>query len=101
MNGSDAYRDAIEHVLATTHRPRRGSRRSRTSSWYASPSFSGVVPPDRMDRRRLRSLVGRLLDEQIAFVAPTRWHGESVARLAFLHPDTTLEIVDEVLATTR
>jgi hypothetical protein len=42
----------------------------------------------------------RLLEQQIAFVAPTRWHGESVARLAFLHPDTTLEIVDEVLATT-
>ena len=35
----------------------------------------------------------------IAFVTPSRWHGESVARLAFLHPDTTLEIVDEILAT--
>jgi hypothetical protein len=36
-----------------------------------------------------------------ALVVPTRWHDETVARLAFLHPDTTLEIVDEVLATTR
>ena len=42
----------------------------------------------------------RLLAEQIAFVAPSRWHGEPVARLAFLHPDTTLAIVDEILATT-
>jgi len=42
----------------------------------------------------------RLLEEQIAFVAPSRWHDEPVARLAFLHPDTTLAIIDEVLATT-
>ena len=41
------------------------------------------------DRRRLRR-AGRhdLLAEQIAFVTPTRWHGETVARLAFLHPET-------------
>jgi aromatic-L-amino-acid decarboxylase len=42
----------------------------------------------------------RLLDEQIAFVTPSRWQGEPVARLAFLHPDTTVDIVDEILATT-
>ncbi len=41
----------------------------------------------------------RLLSDQIAFVAPSRWHGEPVARLAFLHPETTLDIVDEILAT--
>ncbi len=42
----------------------------------------------------------RLLDEQIAFVTPSRWHGEPVARLAFLHPETTLDIVDEMLDST-
>jgi hypothetical protein len=36
----------------------------------------------------------------VALVIPTTWKGETVARLAFLHPDTTMEIVDEVLATT-
>ena len=40
----------------------------------------------------------RLLAEQIAFVTPSGWHGETVARLAFLHPLTTLEIVAAVLA---
>ena len=29
-----------------------------------------------------------------------RWHGEPVARLAFLHPETTPAIVDEILETT-
>ena len=39
----------------------------------------------------------RLLDEQIAFVLPTRWHGETVGRAVFLHPATTLDVFDEVL----
>ena len=39
----------------------------------------------------------QLLREQIAFVTPTRWEGEMVARLAFLHPDTTDELVAEIL----
>jgi aromatic-L-amino-acid decarboxylase len=42
-----------------------------------------------------------LLEEQIAFVTPSRWLGEPVARLAFLHPETTLALVDEILETTR
>jgi glutamate/tyrosine decarboxylase-like PLP-dependent enzyme len=41
----------------------------------------------------------RLLADGIAFVAPTTWRGEPVGRLVFLHPDTTVEIVDEIVAT--
>jgi len=40
----------------------------------------------------------RLLREQLAFVTPTKWEGETVARFAFLHPDTTTALVDEILA---
>jgi aromatic-L-amino-acid decarboxylase len=43
----------------------------------------------------------KLLADQIGFVTPTRWEGETVARFAFLNPDTTVEIVDEILATMR
>ncbi len=39
-----------------------------------------------------------LLGRQVAFVTPTKWEGETVARLAFLHPNTTEELVDEILA---
>ena len=39
----------------------------------------------------------RLLREQIAFVTPTKWEGETVARFAFLHPDTSEELIDEIL----
>jgi hypothetical protein len=40
-----------------------------------------------------------LLAAQIGFVVPTTWEGAPVARFAFLHPDTTLEIVGEILDT--
>jgi aromatic-L-amino-acid decarboxylase len=42
---------------------------------------------------------GQLLRDQIGFVTPTVWEGETVARFAFLHPGTTPEMVEEILAT--
>jgi hypothetical protein len=42
----------------------------------------------------------KLLRDQIAFVTPTRWEGEMVARLAFLHPDTSEELVTQILHST-
>jgi len=41
----------------------------------------------------------KLLADQVAFVTPTRWEGETVARFAFLHPHTTLDMVAEILDT--
>ena len=41
----------------------------------------------------------RLLDAQIAFVQPTSWQGERVARLCFVNPLTTLDHVRAVLGT--
>ena len=41
----------------------------------------------------------KLLTDQIGFVTPTTWEGETVARFAFLHPNTTEQIVREILAT--
>lgn len=39
----------------------------------------------------------RLLREQVAFVTPTKWEGETVARFSFLHPDTSEELIDQIL----
>jgi aromatic-L-amino-acid decarboxylase len=43
----------------------------------------------------------QLLLDQIAFVTPTKWEGETVARLAFLHPDTTRETVETIIDSMR
>jgi glutamate/tyrosine decarboxylase-like PLP-dependent enzyme len=41
----------------------------------------------------------RTLDAQIAFVQPTSWKDEQVARLCFVNPRTTIEDVRAVLGT--
>jgi aromatic-L-amino-acid/L-tryptophan decarboxylase len=39
----------------------------------------------------------RLLHDQVAFIPPTSWQGETVARFAFLHPQTPMDLVREIL----
>jgi aromatic-L-amino-acid decarboxylase len=39
----------------------------------------------------------RLLEDQVAFMPPTTWEGETVARFAFLHPQTPMELVTAIL----
>ena len=100
VNGTDAYRDAIERVLATARGAAARIRGLPHLELVREPELSVVL----FRRSGWRAAdydawSARLLAEQIAFVTPSRWHGEPVARLAFLHPETTLEIVDEVLAT--
>jgi glutamate/tyrosine decarboxylase-like PLP-dependent enzyme len=101
VHGSDAYRDAIETVLATTRAAAERIRSSEHLELVREPDLSillfrrlgwGADEYDAWSRR--------LLEDQVAFVTPTRWQGETVARLALLHPGTTVEIIDEVLATT-
>ena len=102
VNGSDAYRDAIEGVLTTARGAAARIRALPHLELVREPELSVVL-----FRRTGWSAAdydtwsARLLDDQIAFVAPSRWHGEPVARLAFLHPETTLDIVDEILESTR
>ena len=43
----------------------------------------------------------QLLRDQVAFVTPTKWEGETVARFAFLHPDTSMDLVRQILDSMR
>jgi aromatic-L-amino-acid/L-tryptophan decarboxylase len=38
-----------------------------------------------------------LLDDQMAFIPPSAWEGETVARFAFLHPHTSIDLVTSIL----
>jgi aromatic-L-amino-acid/L-tryptophan decarboxylase len=99
VHGSDAYRDAIEKVLTTSHAAAARIAATPHLELVREPELSIVVfrrlgwGPD--DYQRWSA---DLLTTQTAFVTPSSWHGETVARLAFLHPDTSLELVDEILA---
>jgi aromatic-L-amino-acid/L-tryptophan decarboxylase len=101
VNGTDAYRDAIERVLATTRAAAERIRALPQLELVREPELSVLL------FRRIgwtesdyNAWSAQLLADQIAFVGPSRWYGEPVARLAFLHPETTLAIVDEILVTT-
>jgi aromatic-L-amino-acid decarboxylase len=39
----------------------------------------------------------KLLDDQVAFLPPTVWEGETVGRFAFLHPHTPMDLVTQIL----
>jgi glutamate/tyrosine decarboxylase-like PLP-dependent enzyme len=43
------------------------------------------------------SWADQLLEDQVAFMPPTTWEGETVARFAFLHPQTPMDLVVQIL----
>jgi glutamate/tyrosine decarboxylase-like PLP-dependent enzyme len=98
--GTDAYRAAVEAVLALT--------RQTAALIEEHPQLELVMQPDLsvLLFRRLgwsaeeyEAWWPRLVDAQIAFVQPTTWQGEKVARLCFVNPRTTLDHVRAVLGT--
>ncbi len=100
VNGTDAYRDAVEAVLRMAREAAAAIESSPYLELIRRPELSIVL------FRRAGWADGdysawsdRLLADQIGFVTPTKWEGETVARVAFLHPDTTIEMVEEILGT--
>jgi len=101
VNGTDAYRDAIETVLGVTQEVADLIEVTPQLELVRRPELS-VVLFRRIgwDRKHYEAWSDRLLDEQLGFVMPTTWEGESVGRLALLHPDSTIELIAEILKTT-
>ena len=98
--GTDAYTTAVEQVLALT--------REAASEIQRRPEVELVMDPELtvvLFRRRgwapddYETWWRRLLEAQIAFVQPTTWEGEKVARLCFLNPLTSTDHVRAVLGT--
>jgi aromatic-L-amino-acid/L-tryptophan decarboxylase len=100
VNGTDLYRDAVEAALAMA--------RQTAARVEETPYLELIRPPELsvvLFRRHgwtsddYFTWSKQLLFDQIGFVTPSKWEGETVARMAFLHPHTTIEMVDEILAT--
>ncbi len=98
VNGLDAYREAVEAGLAIARRAAQRINESPHVELVRDPGLSIVLfrrpgwsKPD------YDAWSARLLADQVGLVTPTTWEGETVARFCFLHPDTTAEIVDEIL----
>jgi aromatic-L-amino-acid/L-tryptophan decarboxylase len=100
VNGLDAYRDAVEAGLAMAQRAAVLVAETPHTELVRRPELS-VVLFRRPGWQKIDydAWSARLLNDQTGFVTPTSWEGETVARFAFLHPDTTEEMVQEILAT--
>jgi glutamate/tyrosine decarboxylase-like PLP-dependent enzyme len=102
VHGSDAMADGVRAALATTAYAVEQLRTIPGVEVVLEPDLSVVLFRKRgWDPPRWRRWASDLLASQTAFVAPTAWKGETVGRLVFLHPHTTTDIVDEVLASLR
>ncbi|HXQ19037.1 MAG TPA: pyridoxal-dependent decarboxylase [Acidimicrobiales bacterium] len=98
--GTDAYRDAVERVLATARASARLIEACPHAELVREPELS-IVLFSRPGWRRADydAWSADLLRRQIGFVVPTSWEGQPVGRFAFLHPDTTTAMVQEILDT--
>jgi glutamate/tyrosine decarboxylase-like PLP-dependent enzyme len=100
VHGTDAYADAVDASILMARRTAEAIRRNPALELIMEPDLSVVL------FRRLgwtpqeyQAWSDQLLADQVGFVTPTKWEGETVARFAFLHPETTDEMVAEILAT--
>lgn len=96
--GLDAYREAIEAAVRLA--------RDTADLIKSTPHLELIREPDLgvVLFRRIGwgpsdydKWAQTLHDEEIAFIPPTKWEGETVGRFAFLHPHTTMELVEEIL----
>ena len=100
VHGTDAYRDAVEAGLALAREAASAISVRPGLSLVREPELSVVLfRRDGWTGADYDEWSRRLLGEQIGFVTPTKWEGETVARFAFLHPETTMQIVEEILET--
>jgi aromatic-L-amino-acid/L-tryptophan decarboxylase len=98
--GLDAYREAVEAGLAIARRAAEMIEAAPHLELVRRPELSVVLfRRPGWGKADYDVWSARLLSEQTGFVTPTTWEGETVARFAFLHPDTTETMIREILAT--
>ncbi len=102
VHGTDAYAEAIETTLSVTRKAAEAIKARPKLELLLEPTLTILV-----FRRRgwggvdYDAWSARLLDLGVAFVAPTSFRGETVARIAILNPQTTLEDIELVLDSMR
>jgi glutamate/tyrosine decarboxylase-like PLP-dependent enzyme len=96
--GVRAYSDAIEAAIRLATQAAAEISKRGYLELVREPDL-GIV----LFRRRgwapeqYSAWADRLLAEQVAFIPPSAWEGETVARFAFLHPHTPMDLVRQVL----
>ena len=96
--GLDAYREAIEAAVQLARDTADLIKTTPHLELIREPDL-GVVLFRRVgwEPADYNKWAQALHDDEIAFVPPTKWEGETVGRFVFLHPETSMELVKEIL----
>jgi aromatic-L-amino-acid/L-tryptophan decarboxylase len=96
--GLRAYREAIAGAIDMAHRCARMIEERPYLELIREPELSVVLfRRNGWGRDDYLAWCACLLAEQRAHVAPTGWEGQPCARLAFGHPQTSIELAEAVL----
>lgn len=97
--GMDAHAEAVRRGIQLAHAAAELLSASPHAELLLEPELSVVLfRRPGWDAGDWSAWARRLLVDGVAFVAPTTVRGEAVGRLVFLHPDTTLDTVAEIVA---
>jgi len=98
VHGVRAYSSAIESAISLAREAAAEISRRGYLELIMQPDLSVVLFRRRgWTHDQYAKWAKDLLDEQVAFVPPSAWEGETVARFAFLHPHTSMDLVVSIL----
>jgi aromatic-L-amino-acid/L-tryptophan decarboxylase len=98
VHGVRAYTEAIETAISLARRAADEIGTRDYLELIRDPGLGVVLFRRRgWAREQYTAWADRLLRDQVAFMPPTAWEGETVARFAFLHPHTSMDLVREIL----
>jgi aromatic-L-amino-acid/L-tryptophan decarboxylase len=96
--GVDAYSEAIEAAIELAHQTAAEIRARDHLELIREPELGVVLFRRRgWDSAQYTRWADQLLTDQVAFIPPSAWEGQTVARFAFLHPDTSMDLVQQIL----
>ncbi len=98
VHGAAAYSDAIEAAIRLARQAAAEIRTRPQLELIREPEL-GIVLFRRHGwaAEQYTQWANQLLRDQVAFIPPSAWEGQPVARFAFLHPHTSMDLVREIL----
>jgi aromatic-L-amino-acid/L-tryptophan decarboxylase len=98
VHGTRAYSAAIEAAIVLAKEAAAEISSRGYLELIREPQLSVVLfRRTGWQREDYMAWADKLLDDQVAFLPPTSWEGETVARFAFLHPHTPIDLVRQIL----
>jgi glutamate/tyrosine decarboxylase-like PLP-dependent enzyme len=99
LHGTAAHEAAIRRGVGLAREAAEILRSTPRVSLVMEPELSIVLfRREGWSAADWRAWARRLLDDRIAFVAPTTWRHEPVGRLVFMHPLTPVTVIEQIAA---